>query len=142
MARVSTKYRSIDLTMTLLRQAQRLCALLADDDYESEAATYESMIESLSANAIKLTVSDGPELPRRLSESEREIFKHRPVTTIHSDIESEDDNDEIYNYHRSAVAQIYLTSSENLARFQHTDENDDDEMTEKLDQIELDVTEL
>lgn len=142
MARVSIKYRAFQQTMILLKQAQRICSLLIDDHFENEAESYDSMIETLSSNLIQLSISDGPELPRRLSESEREIMRTRQnkAITIETDISSDDDNDEIYNYHQSVIAQINITSTENLARFHHTDENDDDdvdEMTENLDQIEI-----
>lgn len=144
MARVAIKYRSLEHAMGLLKQARRICTLFIDDRYESEAESYDDLIETLSASAMKLSACDGPELPRRLSESEREILKNRQFRPISAepDIESDDDNDEIYNYHQSVVAQINITSSEHLARFQHTDENDDEDVSdlaENLDRIELSV---
>lgn len=147
MARVSLKYRALEQTTTLLKQAERICSLLKDD--KTEVEEFEKMIEKISEsvkNLLQESSIDGPELPRRLSLAEKSCLKStksRPaaILKIDEEITSDDDNDEIYNYHNSVIAQIHATSSENLARFQHTDENDDDdddevdEMTKYFDKL-------
>lgn len=157
MAQVSIKYRSLQQTVSLLKQAERLCMLLCDDKFNDEAAEFRRSIESM-RQTIQTMVNDtstqGPELPRRESIAAKEAIKvrHRPAkhsendyTTIggssHIDeVPSDDDNDEIYNYHKSVFAQIHATSAENLARFQHTDERDDvEEIADSIDQLEENI---
>jgi hypothetical protein len=149
MARVSIKYRALQQTTILLKQAERICSLLRDDKYQTEVEEYEKTIEKINEivqNLLKESTIDGPELPRRLSLAEKSVLKsskNRPkiTTKIDEEVTSDDDNDEIYNYHNSVIAQIHATSAENLARFQHTDEIDDDddevdEMTKYFDKLE------
>lgn len=157
MAQVSIKYRSLQQTMGLLKQAERLCMLLCDDKFNEEAAEFRQAIEAMK-QTIQTFVNDstaqGPALPRRESIAAKEAIKvrYRPAklsesnyTTIEGsskieEIPSDDDNDEIYNYHRSVFAQIHATSAENLARFQHFDERDDVEViTDSMDQLEANL---
>lgn len=157
MAQTSVKYRSLQQTMTLLRQAERLCLLLSDDKFVEEAELHQTKIESL-RQTVQTLVNDtvtGPELPRRESISNKKAIKirFRPETNSNyltvdgptaaiDEVPSDDDNDEIYNYHRSVVAQIHATSAENLARFQHTDEAEDDieEVTDSVERLETNLT--
>lgn len=143
MARVSIKYRALQQTMTLLKQAERICSLLVDDKHQQEASMYEEMIKNLTESVKSLLSEssiDGPELPRRLSLADKACMKFKsraPSETakIDEEITSDDDNDEIYNYHNSVIAQIHATSAENLARFHHTDENDDDDEIDEVTQF-------
>jgi hypothetical protein len=154
MAKVSVKYRSLQQTMCLLKQAERICLLLCDDKFTDEAEKYRKLIE-IAKQSVQTKVNEsalqGPELPRRESLADREAIKlrYRPdenYSCIDSsqqieEIPSDDDNDEIYNYHRSVVAQIHATSAENLARFQHMDEHEDDvdEITTSIDKLEANL---
>lgn len=159
MAQVSIKYRSLQQTMSLLKQAERLCLLLCDDKFNEEAAAFRQSIESIKQtiqSMVNETSIQGPELPRRESIAAKEAIKvrYRPAKhsendyttidapSIHIDeVPSDDDNDEIYNYHRSVFAQIHATSAENLARFQHTDERDDvEEITDSIDRLETNLS--
>lgn len=153
MAQTSIKYRSLQQTMTLLKQAERLSLLLSDDKFIEEAEHYQKTIESQRQNVQTLVDAvdtvQGPELPRRESISDRQAAKTRNRPQQHyqkihqspDDPASDDDNDEIYNYHRSVIAQIHSTSAENLARFQHTDEADDDveEVTNSVERLETNL---
>lgn len=159
MAHVSIKYRSLQQTMCLLKQADRLCLLLSDDKFTDEAEKHRKLIESMrqSVQTFVGESSTGPELPRRESIAGREAIKIRfrpeKITPhenrthvdgpkqIIDEAPSDDDNDEIYNYHKSVVAQIHATSAENLARFQHMDENDDDveDVTNSMESFEANL---
>lgn len=156
MARVSIKYRSMQQTMGLLKQAERICSLLNDDKFTDEAENYRALIDLIKQNAQEVSALnvDGPELPRRESIANREAIKirFRPKQPKDSvvypakidEVSSDDDNDEIYNYHQSVFAQIHATSTENLARFQHTDDHDDDdidEVTNSIEKLEANLTE-
>ena len=158
MSRVSVKYRSLQQTMSLLKQAERICKLLSDDKFNAEADEHQRIIEEI-RQSIQTIVSEsvqGPELPRRESVADKIPMgiRYRPgQPLVHStsidgpsrvdEVPSDDDNDEIYNYHRSVIAQIHATSAENLARFQHADENDDDidEITKSIGQLEANLDE-
>ncbi|CRK96631.1 CLUMA_CG009990, isoform A [Clunio marinus] len=152
MSHVSIKYRSLQQTMELLKQAERLCLLLRDDKFVEEAEDYQSAIESLrlaAENSISATIQ-GPELPRRESLLDKKAIKirFRPEEPIENsimesktnltEVPSDDDNDEIYNYHKSIVVQIHATSAENLARFNHNDgEYDDiDEIASSMEKLD------
>lgn len=150
MSQVTIKYQAFDHGLLLLKQAIRLVDLLADDKHVEESQNLLEKIENLRENLLKLKNENiqGPELPRRMS-----IFEHdgkgcyRPyqteeieISNVQEETPSEDDNDEIYSYHRSVVAQIHATSEENLARFQHNDECDDDEIesiSKSIENIDL-----
>lgn len=157
MAQVSIKYRALQQTMGLLKQADRLCMLLSDDKFheesEKQAAVIEAMRQSVQ-NIVQESVNQGPELPRRESIAEKEAIRirYRPEQPSNysqigsprsrlEEVPSDDDNDEIYNYHQSVIAQIHATSAENLARFQHTDEGDDDveEITNSIERLEANL---
>lgn len=158
MAQVSIKYRALEQTMSLLKQADRLCLLLCDDKFNEEAEAHKKIVETLRktvetlVDESALASSPGPALPRRESLADKEAIKirFRPeklgennYTTIDGpskieEVPSDDDNDEIYNYHQSVFAQIHATSDENLARFQHQDERDDiEETTNSIARLEL-----
>lgn len=160
MAQTSIKYRALQQTMSLLKQAERLCMLMSDDKFVDEAEKYRKSIET-SRQTVNILIQHttlGPELPRRESSVDKDTIKirFRPVKTSESnsytkvngpsnqeEIPSDDDNDEIYNYHKSVFAQIHATSAENLARFQHTDERDDaEEVTNSIAQLELNLNEV
>lgn len=141
MAKISVKYRSLQQSICLLKQTERICRLLKDDKFNEEAEKYQKMVDELkeSVESLLQKSTQGPELPRRESIAEKAAYKirYRPpksennYTTIDGsgkleEIPSDDDNDEIYNYHHSVMAQIHATSAENLARFQHTDEGDEE----------------
>lgn len=135
MTKVSlTKYHAFDQAIILLKQADRLCYLLADDKFYQDAQTFIQIIEQLRENTLRMKreILNGPELPRRLSLADDKKFSQRMNYQVQSiadnneGLPSDDDNDEIYSYHKSVVAQIHATNSENLARFQHADENDDE----------------
>ncbi|KAL9692663.1 hypothetical protein quinque_016439 [Culex quinquefasciatus] len=69
MARVSYVFRSMNQGLVYLKQAERLCSLLSDDQGVEEARKYLSKIYSL-RNEIQKTVSNasyGPALPKRVS---------------------------------------------------------------------------
>ncbi|KAL7027030.1 hypothetical protein ACKWTF_005266 [Chironomus riparius] len=130
-----TKYQAYQQAMSQLNQAERLCYLLADDKFYQDAQVYMETIETLRDSIQKLKMENlhGPELPRRKSLANEITIGNEPIyedqidTNNNSEgIPSDDDNDEIYSYHKSVVAQIHATTSENLARFQHTDECDDE----------------
>jgi hypothetical protein len=157
MAKVSIKYRSLQQSMCLLKQADRICLLLVDDNFNEDAKKYQKVINELkdSVQGMVKDSSQGPELPRRESIAEKAAIKirFRPeklennYTSIDGsgnleEVPSDDDNDEIYNYHQSVTAQIHATSTENLARFQHTDEYEDDveEITKGLERMEANLT--
>lgn len=159
MAQVSIKYRALQQTMGLLKQADRLCLLLSDDKFNDESEKHATVIESMRQSVqsiVQESINQGPELPRRESIAEKEAIRirYRPeqpasYTQIDSprsrleEVPSDDDNDEIYNYHQSVIAQIHATSAENLARFQHTDEGDDDveEITNSIERLEANLKE-
>jgi hypothetical protein len=136
MTRLSlTKYQAYQQAMTQLKQAERLCYLLADDKFYQDAQAYMETIESMreSIKKLKMENLNGPELPRRMSLADdirvghEGIYQEQIDGNIYNEgIPSDDDNDEIYSYHKSVVAQIHATTSDNLARFQHTDECDDE----------------
>lgn len=157
MAKVSIKYRSLQQTMGLLKQTERICLLLVDDKFIEEAEKYQNLATELKEsvqNMVKDSVQ-GPELPRRESLADKEAIRirYRPekyennYTSIDAagnleEIPSDDDNDEIYNYHQSVIAQIHSTSAENLARFQHNDDCDDEieGITNSLTRMEANLT--
>lgn len=157
MAHVSIKYRSLQQTISLLKQAERICLLLKDDNFFEESDKHLIKIETMreSVETLMKESTRAPELPRRESfvDTLANKIRFRPAikpiegnyTSIDStvdDIPSDDDNDEIYNYHRSVVAQIHATSAENLARFQHTDERDDvEEIVNTLETLETNLRE-
>ena len=142
MSKVSIKYRSLQQAMYLLKQTERLCFLLKDDKFYDESEKYHKSTKELKdsvANFLQKS-TQGPELPRRESIAEKTVSKVRyrsekfennytcidHMGKLLDEIPSDDDNDEIYNYHHSVLAQIHATSAENLARFQHTDEGEDE----------------
>lgn len=158
MSRVSIKYRSLQQTMSLLKQAERICLLLKDDKFHEEAEKQLTKIDALkeSVETLAKEASLAPELPRRESVVDKlaTAIRFRPPKPIEGnytsidrqssidEVPSDDDNDEIYNYHRSVVAQIHATSAENLARFQHSDERDDvEEITNSLEKLEVNLRE-
>lgn len=158
MAHVSIKYRSLEQTMSLLKQAERICLLLKDDKYFEEGDKYLAKIMTM-RESVEILIKEStraPELPRRESilEIAANKIRYRPAKPLEGnytsidrnstidEVPSDDDNDEIYNYHRSVVAQIHATSAENLARFQHTDERDDvEEITNSLENLEINLRE-
>lgn len=159
MAQTSIKYRSLQQTMSLLKQAERLCLLLSDDKFVDEAEKFRDSIETLKQTVETLIqdTTQGPELPRRESSTDKDATKIqlRPIKPSEGrysrvdgpsnleDVPSDDDNDEIYNYHKSVFAQIHATSAENLARFQHTDECDDrEEVTDSIERFEADLNKV
>ena len=148
MSKVSIKYRALNQTLIYLNQADRICALLVDDQYPDDAEKFKQNIELLRASLQHLlkNFTQGPELPRResISDKERIKIRFRPdkVTSIKNfdgdnveEAHSEDDNDEIYNYHQSVSVQKHATSSENLARFNHTDDDDCEEMLNSFQKL-------
>lgn len=156
MSQVTVKYQAYDHGLVLLKQAIRLVDLMADDKHIEESKNLLEKIESIRENLLKFKNENiqGPELPRRTSIFDNDMkSRYRTIETEEIDsrndqeeIPSEDDNDEIYSYHRSVVAQIHATSVENLARFQHNDDCDDDEIesiSKSIENIELEnVTKL
>lgn len=154
MSLTSIKYRSLEQTLSLLKQAERLCHLLIDDKFIEEAEKHLDAIVTL-RNEVQIllkTTVEGPELPRRDSNADKQAIRarYRPAPTPNllkidsaSNLEeaaSDDDNDEIYNYHKSVTVQIHATSAENLARFQHSDEVDDvEEVTNSVERLELNL---
>ena len=151
MSEVSIKYQAFDHGLLLLKQAIRLVDLLNDDNHVEESQALLEKIELQREKLLELKNENiqGPELPRRMSIFDSEIkgryrsFKTEEIDTSNDqeEIPSEDDNDEIYSYHRSVVAQIHATSAENLARFQHNDDCDDDEIesiSKSIENINLD----
>lgn len=160
MAQVSIKYHALQQAMGLLKQADRLCLLLRDDGFSEESEKHKVVIDSLRQNVQSIVQESvihlGPELPRRESIAEKETnsIRYRPhqpsnYTQIDSqrhpleEVPSDDDNDEIYNYHKSVIAQIHATSAENLDRFQHTDEGDDEieDITDSIERLEASLKE-
>jgi hypothetical protein len=148
MSEVTIKYQAFDHGLHLLKQAMRLVDLLADDNHIEESQNLLEKIESMRENILKLKGENvqGPELPRRMSIFDNGRYRKNQTEEIDTsndqeEIPSEDDNDEIYSYHRSVVAQIHATSVENLARFQHNDDCDDDEIesiSKSVENINLD----
>lgn len=158
MSEMTVKYQYYDHGFFLLRQAMRLTELMVDDKHFEESHDYIQKIESQREVLSKLKSENvqGPELPRRMSifDSETKRTRYRTYQTEECDsdntldnlngeeeVASEDDNDEIYSYHRSIVAQIHATSIENLARFQHSDECEDEEVyafTKSMENVNID----
>lgn len=149
MSRVSIKYRALNQTLIYLNQADRICALLIDDQYPDEATKFKDQIEPIRTNLQHLlkNYTQGPALPRResIADKERIIIRFRPdkVTsgkTVDGDSveeeHSDDDNDEIYNYHQSVSIQKQATSSENLARFNHNDDDLCEEMQNSFQKLD------
>jgi hypothetical protein len=142
MCHTSIKYRTYNQSIDLLRQSERLCSLLSDDNFTEDAQSFYTKINELRENVEKSkkeSSSQGPELPHRLSVVEienrvaerlqlRQIVEENGLDTIDNTEEatSDDDNDEIYSYHKSIIAQIHATSTENLARFQHNEDVEDE----------------
>jgi hypothetical protein len=155
MSRVSMKYLYFEHGNSLLNHALRIVDLMIDDRHFEESKEYSEKIQELfnKISELKTQNSQGPELPRRMSafENETKRARYRAYQSEECDINnnnnvneeevaSEDDNDEIYSYHRSIVAQVHATSSENLARFQHSDETDEYEMNDigkSIDEISI-----
>lgn len=161
MSEITIKYQFFDHGLFLLKQAARITELMVDDKHLDESQSYFRRIDTLRENILKLKSENvqGPELPRRFSifdnDSKRSRYRtyQTAITSEECDsnvngeeeVASEDDNDEIYSYHRSIVAQIHATSVENLARFQHDDEGDEDEIygvTRSMGDLSVDVTKL
>lgn len=155
MSEVTIKYQAFDHGLLLLKQAIRLVDLLNDDNHVEESQMLLEKIELQREKLLELKNENiqGPELPRRMSIFDSEIkgryrsfkIEENDTRNDQDEIPSEDDNDEIYSYHRSVVAQIHATSAENLARFQHNDDCDDDEIesiSKSIENINLDGTQL
>uniref|UniRef100_A0A182QTZ1 Mab-21-like HhH/H2TH-like domain-containing protein n=1 Tax=Anopheles farauti TaxID=69004 RepID=A0A182QTZ1_9DIPT len=72
MARVSYGFRTLNQALVYLRQAERLCNLLADDEGIEEARQYLTQIYGLRQELGKATAkgADRPALPKRTSTSE------------------------------------------------------------------------
>lgn len=115
------KYQDYPQSLVLLRQTERLCFLLADDTYQDEAEDYMKSIVELRESIARSKTDNlnGPELPQRVS-----LANHKVEAT--DDAPSDDDNDEIYSYHQSVIAQIHATNTENLARFEYSEDIEDD----------------
>jgi hypothetical protein len=114
MAKVSVKYRSLQQSICLLKQTERICLLLKDDKFQEASEKYQKFVDELKEsveNLIKKS-TQGPELPRRESLADRATFsiRYRPDKSENNytcidgsgkfeEVSSDDDNDEIYNYH-------------------------------------------
>lgn len=155
MSQVTIKYQAFDHGLLLLKQAIRLVDLLNDDNHVEESQALLEKIELQREKLLELKNENiqGPELPRRMSIFDSNIkgryrsYKTEEIEANNDQEEtpSEDDNDEIYSYHRSVVAQIHATSAENLARFEHNEDCDDDEIesiSKSIENINLDETKL
>lgn len=145
MSQVTMKYQAFDHGLHLLKQATRLVDLLTDDKHIEESQKLFEKVESLKEHLLQLKSENvqGPELPRRISifDSNNKSYQTSDNVNSEEEIPSEDDNDEIYSYHQSVVVQIHSTTAENLARFQHSDESDDDEVesiTKSIENFDLD----
>lgn len=149
-SKVTIKYQCFDHGLFLIKQAARLTDLMIDDDFE-ESQVYVEKIESHRESILRAKSENiqGPELPRRFSIFDKEETKRARYRTYQTEecdnvngeeeveVASEDDNDEIYSYHRSIVAQIHATSAENLARFQHNDEDEIYTTTKSIENFNL-----
>ncbi|KAG5684000.1 hypothetical protein PVAND_013253 [Polypedilum vanderplanki] len=168
MTKVTLKYQAYDQGMKILKQAERLCTLLIDDKYFTEAQLHLQAIETMreTIERQKLENLQGPELPhRRMNEIDHAAIRYRSYNIIKTkendinigeedktdngieeEIASDDDNDEIYSYHRSVIAQIHATPAQNLERFRHNDDDEDEEdvldITESIEKLEVNVTAL
>jgi hypothetical protein len=156
MTKISLKYQAYDQGTKLLKQSERLCTLLLDDKFFSEAQNHLQAIESMREAIERQKVENlqGPELPRRMSEIDHAATRYRSyniIKTKESDINtsddkadngieeeiaSDDDNDEIYSYHRSVIAQIHATPAQNLERFRHDEEDEEEEIEEMTESME------
>uniref|UniRef100_A0A182P0V4 Mab-21-like HhH/H2TH-like domain-containing protein n=1 Tax=Anopheles epiroticus TaxID=199890 RepID=A0A182P0V4_9DIPT len=78
MARVSCGFRTLNQALVYLRQAERLCNLLADDEGVEEARQFLTQIYGLRQELAKASAKGGdrPALPKRTSTSEQ-----RPAPT-------------------------------------------------------------
>uniref|UniRef100_A0A182K1J6 Mab-21 domain-containing protein n=1 Tax=Anopheles christyi TaxID=43041 RepID=A0A182K1J6_9DIPT len=79
MARVSCGFRSINQALIYLRQAERLCNLLADDEGIEEARQFLTQIYGLRQELAKASAkgADRPALPKRTSTSEQRPMASR-----------------------------------------------------------------
>ncbi|XP_052901203.1 uncharacterized protein LOC128307416 [Anopheles moucheti] len=82
MARVSFGFRALNQALIYLRQAERLCNLLADDEGVEEARQYLNQIYSLRLDLAKANAkgADRPALPKRTSTSEQRPAVGRKVS--------------------------------------------------------------
>lgn len=157
MSEKTIKYQYFDHGLFLLKQAARLTELMIDDKHFDESQSFIQQIDTQRENISKMKSENvqGPELPRRMSifDSQTKKARYRTYQTTEEcdsdnntidnvndeeEIASEDDNDEIYSYHRSIVAQIHATSAENLARFQHNDDDEIYAITKSMENICVD----
>ncbi|XP_050079757.1 uncharacterized protein LOC126567580 [Anopheles maculipalpis] len=82
MARVSCGFRTINQALIYLRQAERLCNLLADDEGIEEARQYLNQIYGLRQELAKANAkgADRPALPKRTSTNEQRHTVSRNVS--------------------------------------------------------------
>lgn len=135
MSKTSLDFRALNQSLIYLKQAERICLLMIDDQHPEEAAKFSNEIEPLKRNIQNMIndSSQGPELPRRDSdiEKERSKVRYRPQKVVNEDIYcnveklrcaaanleefcSDDDNDDIYTYDkakRSTKAVVHRNSS-------------------------------
>ena len=144
MSEVTIKYQAFDEGFNLLKQAIRLIDLLADDNHVEESQILLEKIENQREKLLKFKSKNfqGPELPQRMNISDNKRIRYQDKdrnSEEEIEVPSEDDNDEIYSYHQSVFAQIHATSSENLARFQHNDdyEENDYEISKSTENVHI-----
>uniref|UniRef100_A0A182S963 Mab-21 domain-containing protein n=1 Tax=Anopheles maculatus TaxID=74869 RepID=A0A182S963_9DIPT len=82
MARVSCGFRTLNQALIYLRQAERLCNLLADDEGIEEARQYLNQIYGLRQELAQANAkgADRPALPKRTSTNEQRPIVSRKVS--------------------------------------------------------------
>lgn len=146
MAPVYIKYQSAKQLTIMIQNTERLCTFLAKDGFEDEADHYMKTVKALksASQLIRGSSDQGPELPRRESLMEKDKIKikvrfdkeNSVLPSIKSnEATSDDDNDEIYNYHKSVMVQVHATYAENLARFDHDQDGDGGEDYDEIEKI-------
>ncbi|XP_052865563.1 uncharacterized protein LOC128271917 [Anopheles cruzii] len=86
MARVSCRFRALNQALVYVRQSERLCDLLADDEGADEAHQYLAKIGGLRQELARASAQapDRPALPRRTSSTQQQPMpsqrpSHRPT---------------------------------------------------------------
>uniref|UniRef100_A0A182RM72 Mab-21 domain-containing protein n=1 Tax=Anopheles funestus TaxID=62324 RepID=A0A182RM72_ANOFN len=140
MARVSCGFRTLNQALIYLRQAERLCNLLADDEGLEEARQYLNQIYGLRLELAKANAkgADRPALPKRTSTSEnRPIVSRKPSVTRR-------------NSKRTTYTNVRQTSAgakrnQQQPRFfspdnEDDDDDDDDEEWEDIERKEIELS--
>lgn len=86
MARAAMPHRAHSQALILLRQAQRLCQLLADDDRREQAASLGSCIETLQQVVLNERARDADAKPRLPQRESAVRFEATTTTTTTAEV--------------------------------------------------------